>query len=208
MGTSTPSKRRLATIALIAGALTVLVPVAQAESGSQGSPDVVDRAVAARQAETRFLGSPDAIDRAVAAKQAQKLSAIDARERGMVERPAHHSVPPDAFERALITHADAVTSQTVSMLNSRERGLGERPGSVVSVPSTVVERILAQERGRAADLGLLRPSGIRGETAGASGAFDWSDFGVGAGAGLMLGLLVLAGGVITIRRSHRHVTTA
>lgn len=207
MGTSTPSKRRLATIALIAGALTVLVPVAQADSGSQGSPDVVDRAVAARQAETGFLGSPDAIDRAVAAKQAQKLSAIDARERGMVERPAHHSVPPDAFERALTTHADTVTSQTVSMLNKRERGLGERPGGVVSVPSTV-ERILAQERGRAADFGLLRPSEIRGETAGASGAFDWSDFGVGAGAGLMLGLLALAGGVIAIRRSHRHMTTA
>jgi hypothetical protein len=83
MGTSTSSKRRLATVALIAGALTILVPVAQADSSFRSSPDVIDRAVAAQQAE--------------------KVAAIDARERAMLTRPDLRSVaaPPDAFERAL-----------------------------------------------------------------------------------------------------------
>jgi hypothetical protein len=83
MGTSTSNKRRLAIAALIAGALTILAPVAQADSS--------------------FRGSPDAIDRAVAAQQAKKFAAVDARERSMLTRPDLRSVagPPDAFERAL-----------------------------------------------------------------------------------------------------------
>ncbi len=92
--------RRLAGLVGIAGAFAVLVPVAQAGSG--------------------FNGSPDAIDRAVAAEQAKKVAAIDARERSMLTRPVLESVgtPPDAFERALITHADGVTSRTIPMLDA------------------------------------------------------------------------------------------
>jgi hypothetical protein len=172
MTRSTTTKQRLVAIALAAGALAISVPVAQAQS-----PDAFERAVNSHEANPTFTGSPDAIDRAVAARQADKLAAIDARERG-VERPAHQSVAPDAFERALITHTDAMTSQTAAMLDSRERALSERPTS--SSPLLVA----------------------------ASGGFDWSDFSVGAGTGIGLVLLLLGLGVLAIRRSHERVTTA
>ena len=57
---STHTIRRLAGLAVVAGAFAALAPIAQADSGFQGEPDAVDRAVAARQAEigSSFQGSP------------------------------------------------------------------------------------------------------------------------------------------------------
>jgi hypothetical protein len=128
--TLSTSKRRFTAAALTAAALTISVPVAQAQS-----PDAFERAVVSQQQSPAFVGSPDAIDRAVAAREANKVElALDVRERGLTERPASTTtVPPDAFERALVTHTDGLTAQAVSMLESRERGLVGRP--VASQPA-------------------------------------------------------------------------
>jgi len=156
MSATTCSKRRVALVAMVAGALTVLAPVAQADPG-----DAFMRALENRQSTPSFIGSPDAIDRAVAAKEASKVAAIDARERALSERPSvGPSHGPDAFERALISHANGLHSQTVAMLDSRERSLGTRPLPAQSAETS------------------------------ASAGFDWGDFGVGAGVGIGLALLL------------------
>jgi hypothetical protein len=152
--------KRNAVAALVAGTVLVIVPVAQADSG--------------------FTGSPDAIDRALAARQAEKFAAIDARERGLTERPTLESIgsAPDAFERALITHAGDVRSQTISMLDARERAQSTRP--------------------------------VASEPISSSGGFDWGDFGVGAGAGIgsMLVVLGLGATFLGVRRQSGRMTTA
>jgi hypothetical protein len=168
------TKSRFTAIALTAAALTISAPVAQAQS-----PDAFERAVRSEQQSPTSVGSPDAIDRAIAAREANRVStALEVRERGLTERPASTTtVPPDAFERALVTHTDDLTARTVSMLDSRERGLAGRPvGSQPAVATTP--------------------------------GFDWSDFGIGAGIGLMVGLLALGAGVAALRRTHARVTTA
>jgi hypothetical protein len=182
-------RKPFAAVAIV-GAFAVSVPVAQAappdavdravsnQQAQQHSfpPDAVERAVGNHHAEHSFVGSPDAIDRALAVREAERIAAIDARERGLTERPAHSTTySPDAFERALITSTDAMNAQTVSMLEARERGLSGRPG--VSSPALV-----------------------------ASGdGFDWSGFGMGAGAAM--GLFLVAGlGTLAIRRSGRMST--
>ena len=156
MTTSTHTTRRLVTVAAVIGAMTLLVPVAQA----QQSPDVVMRAVNARNAP---VDSPDVIMRAVNARQNDKLAAIDARERALTERPVVAPPVPDALERALNTHTNALTTTTTAMLDARERSLASRPVGSVQQP-VVVES-----------------------------GFDWSDFGAGAGAGSALALLLGAG---------------
>jgi hypothetical protein len=126
--TSTHTTRRLVTVAAVIGAITLLVPVAQA----QQSPDVVMRAVNARTAQ---VDSPDVIMRAVNAQQNDKLAAIDARERALTERPGAASAPgPDALERALNTHSNALTATTTAMLDARERSLASRPVGFVQQP--------------------------------------------------------------------------
>jgi hypothetical protein len=122
--------KRFAAAALTAAAVTIWVPVAQAQS-----PDAFERAVQSRQPSPTVLRIPDAIDRAVAAREARKAqAAIDARERALTERPAPSATPgPDAFERALVTHTDAVRMQTASMLDGRERALAVRSATPTQV---------------------------------------------------------------------------
>jgi hypothetical protein len=123
MWARTFSKQRVTIVAMVVGALTLLAPPAQADSG-----DAFTRALENRESTPSFIGSPDAIDRALAAKEASKVAAIDARERALSERPrVGPSLGSDAFERALVTHANEIDSRTVSMLDRRERALGERP---------------------------------------------------------------------------------
>jgi len=173
MSATTFRKRRLAIVAIVAGAL-VTSQVTQADPG-----DAFERALKNHQAASSFVGHPDAIDRALVAKEASKLAAIDARERGLTERSTFGGTyGPDAFERALITHTDGVTSQKISMLDSRERALGERPPTSSPVAA---------------------PDGGFDWT-------DFS-VGAGAGIGLMLVLLGL-GVVVIVRRSHARMTTA
>jgi len=174
--TRSTHKRRFTAIALTIAALTIAVPVAQAQS-----PDVVERAVQSRQQNTTFVGHPDAVDRAIAARNAeQTLLALEIRERALTERPASTTTaPPDAFQRALVTHADELAAQTVSMLDERERALVVRP--------TPTQPVVA--------------------TAGGFDWSDFG-MGAGAGIGLMLVLLGLGAGVLALRRDNSHVTTA
>jgi hypothetical protein len=159
------TKHRFAATALTAAALTVSVPVAQAQS-----PDAFERAVQSQQQPT-ITRSPDVIDRAIAAREADRAYvAHDGWERTLSGRPTSTStVAPDAFERALITRSEGAR-QTASMLDTRERALGELRTTSSPTP--------------------------------ASGGFDWSDFSLGAGAGigLMLAVLGLATGVGVPRR--------
>jgi hypothetical protein len=153
--------KRHAAAALVAGAVSLLAPVAQADTG--------------------FRGSPDAIDRGLAAKEASKLAAIDARERGLTERSTFGGTyGPDAFERALATHADEIESKMISMFDSRERAMVQRP--LTSSPVAASE----------------------------GGSLDWQDFSVGAGAGIVLMLVLLGLGAVIAsnRRGHDRVTTA
>jgi hypothetical protein len=127
--TPSTSKRRFTAAALTAAVLTILAPVAQAQS-----PDAFERAARSQQQSTTFVGSPDAIDRAIAAREANQLQlALEVRERALTERPTTTTPGPDAFERALVTHNDGLTAQTVAMLDARERALFERP--IASQPS-------------------------------------------------------------------------
>jgi hypothetical protein len=141
--------KRVATLAVIAGAVAAVVPVAQAGSGFNGSPDAVDRAVAAHQAQvgSTFNGSPDAIDRAVAVRQAQIESNFNA--------------SPDAIDRAL-------------------RSDGLAAAGAIEYPAATTKS-----------------------------GFDWSDFGIGAGAGI--GVMLLLGGLgagLLTRRGREQVRTA
>jgi hypothetical protein len=178
--TLSTSKRRFTAAALTAAALTISVPVAQAQS-----PDAFERAVASQQQSPSFVGSPDAIDRAVAAREANKVElALDVRERALTERPATTTTTttpgPDAFERALITHANEQTLKTAAMLDARERSFASRPVGSVQHPTM---------SGR---------------------GLDWGDFGIGAGAGLgsALVLVLLGAAILGSRRTHDRATTA
>jgi hypothetical protein len=169
--------KRFAVAALSVAALTIAVPVAQAQS-----PDAFERAAQSQERQTpTFVGSPDAIDRAIAARQAQSmLRALEIRERALTERSgATTTVAPDAFERALVTHADGLTAQTVSMLDSRERALVGRP----------------------------TPSQPVAVTSGGFDWSDFG-VGAGAGIGLMLVLLGLGAGLPAFRRDDSRATTA
>ena len=152
---------KLGALAAVAGAVAVLAPTAAGQASFSGSPDAIDRAVAAHQAELRSM-------------------ALEARERGMIERPVVAPVGPDAFERALITHGGEATTHKFAMLDSRERSLATRPPGSTAIAASS-----------------------------ASAGFDWSDFGIGAGAGigLVLTLVGLGAGVAAMRRNER-VTTA
>jgi hypothetical protein len=163
-------RKPIAALAIV-GVFAMSVPVAQA-----APPDAVERAVRNHQVEHSFVGSPDAIDRALAVREAERIAAIDARERGLTERPGR-SMPyaPDALERAVITHADAINAQTVSMLDSREQALSERPAVSSSISVTGSE------------------------------PFAWSEFGMGAGAAIGL-VLVAGLGALALRRGQRVTT--
>ena len=170
---SARTRTSFVTIAIV-GALAVAAPVAQA-----APPDAFERAVGNHQAEYTFVGHPDAIDRALATREFERLAAIDARERALSERPAATpAVGPDAFERALVTHSDALVAETAAMLDARERSLETRPTS----PTPIA-------------------------TPGEFGWSEFG-VGAGAGAGLAFVLLVLGLGAWVARRDQQQVSGA
>ncbi len=129
MSATTFSKRRVALIGMVAGALTVLVPVGQADPG-----DAFMRALENRQTAPSFIGSPDAIDRALAAKERSKVAAIDARERGLTERTSIGTTHgPDAFERAVSRRSDGTHPRPAHLIDGRVGVLVERPPSASPV---------------------------------------------------------------------------
>ena len=174
---STHTIRRLAGLSVVAGAFAVVIPVAGANSGFNGSPDAIDRAVAARQAElgSSFQGSPDAIDRAVATRQAQQDAAFDAREHAQL---ALSPASPDVVERAVIAHE-----------------LNAAPD--LSGMQDVVDRTVA-----AGQLQYLpQPTASNGFD------WNDFGIGAGAGIGLMVLLLGIGAGVWTMRHEQRQVSS-
>ncbi|MDQ3671993.1 MAG: hypothetical protein M3364_06095 [Actinomycetota bacterium] len=174
---STHTTRSLAGLAVVAGVFVALIPVAQGDSGFQGPPDAVDRAVATRLAglEASFRGSPDALDRAIATRRSQDAAAFDAREHSQlgIPKPA-----PDVIERAVIAQ------QLYSLPDLR------------GMPD-VVER--------AAAAGELQYS-PRVTTSNGFDWNDFG-IGAGAGIGLMLLLLGIGAGVWTTRHGERQVSS-
>ena len=90
---STPIIRRLAGLAVVAGAFAALVPVAQADSGFQGEHDAVDPVAALQRAQQSAtfdgrewarlaVASPS---RSLAIRKAQKSPIYDGRESARLE---------------------------------------------------------------------------------------------------------------------------
>jgi type II secretory pathway pseudopilin PulG len=98
---STPIIRRLAGLAIVAGAFAALVPVAQADSGFQGEHDAVDPVAALQRAQqsatfdgreasrlelsapapqVRYQGEHDIVDPVLALQRVQKSAMFDGRE--------------------------------------------------------------------------------------------------------------------------------
>ena len=181
MNVFAPTMSRLARLALIAGAMMALVPVAQADSGSVRNPDAIDRALAAQQAER--AAALDARERAMQTRPASgRISMLDARERALLTRPGLASVghrPLDAFERAVRAHEESVVQSLNSMPDVFERTAAAGPAQYLSPTTT-------------------------------AGGFDWSDFGIGAGVGIgfMLVIVGLGAGVLAVRHGHGRVANA
>jgi hypothetical protein len=164
---------------ITAMALTAAALTISAPVAQAQSPDAFERAVRSEQQSPTFVASPDAIDRAIAAREANRvLVTLDARERALTERPASTTTVPP----------DAFERALVTHTD----GLTARTRSMLD----------SRERGLTG-----RPVGSQPAVATTTG-FDWSDFGIGAGIGLMVALLALGGGVAVLRRTHARVTTA
>jgi len=134
MNVFAPTMSRLARLALIAGAVMVLVPVAQADSGS--------------------VRSPDAIDRALAAQQAERAAALDARERALLTRPGLASIgTPDAFERALRAHEESAIQSLTSMPDVLERTAAAGPAQYLP-PTTTASGFDWSDFGIGASVGI------------------------------------------------------
>jgi hypothetical protein len=121
--------RRLATLAVIAGTVTVLVPVAQAGYGPNRIADSVDTARAAQQRGGSDLSSQqgyginrvaDSVDTALAA-QARGGSG--------------QSSMPDLVDRAVVAHQQEIASQS-SPPDVLERTAAAGPGQYYFEPTT------------------------------------------------------------------------
>ncbi len=174
---STHTIRRLAGLTVVAGAFAALAPIAQADSGFNGSPDAIDRAVAARQSQigSSFQGSPDAIDRAVAMRQAEQAAAFDAREHAQL---ALSPASPDVVDRAVIAHELNAMPDLSGMPDVLERTVAAGQLQYLSQPTT--------------------SSGFDWNEFG---------IGAGAGIGLMLLLLGIGAGVWITRQGEREVSS-
>jgi hypothetical protein len=144
--------RRIAGIAAVTAGFAALTPVAQAGHGFQGSPDAVDRSVAARQAElgSSFQGSPDAIDRAVATRQAEQAAAFDAREHAALD--LNRGISPDVVERAVRAHELNAMPDLSSMPDAVERTAAA--GQLQYAPPTTTSRFDWSDFGIGAGAGV------------------------------------------------------
>jgi hypothetical protein len=106
MTTSTHTKRRLVTLAAIAGAMSMFAPIA---NGSD------------------IVRSPDAIDRAVKAQQAEIYANVDAREHPVLSAPRTSTPSPDVVERAVRAHQEQLASELSSMPDVVERTAAAGP---------------------------------------------------------------------------------
>jgi len=179
MNVFAPTMSRLARLALIAGAMMALVPVAQADSGFVRTPDAIDRALAAQQAER--AAALDARERAMQTRlSSDPISMLDARERALLTRPGLASIgTPDAFERALRAHEENVSQSLTSMPDVLERTAAAGPAQYLP-PTTTASGF------DWSDFGI----------------------GAGVGIGFMLVIVGLGAGVLAVRNGRVRVTSA
>jgi hypothetical protein len=135
---------------------------------------------------------------------------------------------PDVFERYATAHpyGNGLTSaSTSSTLVSRPPDVSDAAANATQ--STVVDRIIAQEQGRQADLGLFslgltsptsstlvsRPPDVSDAAQAAgrvsfsqSNGFDWGDWAIGIGSGIGLALILATGLGMSLQRRHRMQT--
>ena len=151
--------KRFTALVVVAGALTVLAPVAQAEP----ILSITERTAPKTTQWQSGYGVDRVSDSVEAARAAQLRDATPM---------------PDVVDRAVVAHQQEI--------------------ALPSFPPDVIERTAASGPGQY----YFQPSESPG--------FDWSDFGMGlgAGVGLMLVLGGLAIGVAFSRRSHGEVVSA
>ena len=187
---STPIIRRLAGLAVVAGAFVALVPVAQADFGFQGEHDAVDPVVALQQAQQsatfdgreagrsssrrrriRFQGEHDIVD-PVTLQRAQQSAMFDGREYARLDLTS-----PAGFIARFAPKTHALPDLT-AMPDVFERTIAAGQLQYTYLPTS-------------------------------SNGFDWNDFGIGAGAGIGLMLLLLGIGVgaWTMRHGQRQVSS-
>ncbi|MDQ3122204.1 MAG: hypothetical protein M3Q59_06690 [Actinomycetota bacterium] len=181
---STHTIRRLAGLAVVAGAFAALAPIAQADSGFQGEHDAVDPVARIQQAQqtATFDGRESArlelssLSRdAAAIQRAQQSATFDGREYARLDL---FSPGPDVVERAVRTQELNAISDLGGMPDVLERTVAAGQLQYYSPPTT-------------------------------SNGFDWNDFGIGAGAGigLMVLLLGIGASVWITRQGERQVSS-
>lgn len=197
---STPIIRRLAGLAIVAGAFAALVPVAQADSG--------------------FQGEQDAVDPVAALQRAQQSGTFDGRETARLELSAPS---PDLITRVAYQGERDIVDPVMTLQRAQQSAMFDGRESarldLTSPGPDVVERaVRAQEPTALPDLTAMPDVFERTIAAGqlqytymptSSSGFDWNDFGIGAGAGIGLMLLLLGIGVgaWTMRHDQRQVSS-
>ena len=214
--------RRLAGLAVVAGAFAALAPVAQGDSGFQGEYDAVDPVLAVERAQqfptfdgrewARLETTPYA--RQLSIRDAQLSATFDSRESARLEHTS------DVVERAAFQgEYDAVDpvsahqrAQQAAIYNGRESARLTPAPDVIERTAIVLRSSVLQDQSTMPDVidrtiaaGQLQYT-YQPTT---SNGFDWNDFGMGAGAGIGLMLLVLGIGaaVWTLRQSERQVSS-
>ncbi len=220
---STHIIRRLAGLAVVAGAFAALAPIAQADSGFQGEHDAVDPVLAvdrARQFPTfdgREWARLEAIPyaRKLAVRDAQLYATFDGRESARLEHA------PDVIERAAFQGEHDAVDQVSALQRAQQAAVydGRESARLMPAPDVIERTAIALRSDARQDLSAMPDVIDRTIAAGqlqytyqpaAPSGFDWDDFGIGAGAGigLMLLLLGLGASVWVMRQGERQVSNA
>ena len=170
--------KRLATLAVIAGAMTIIVPVAHAASDPNRVADSVDAARAATQRPTSSYGL---------------FRAIESRVSDSVETA---QIAQRKAEAELLSQAGYGVNRVADSVETA-RAAQPRPTS-----SFGLFHWLESQAVPAVERPLSPQPTIE------SGGFDWRDFGLGAGTGVGLMLLLGGLGAGVARRTRGHVRTA
>jgi hypothetical protein len=203
--------KRFATVAAVAGAMTVVVPVAQAGYDPKQVADSVETSLSAQR--TPELSQPgygndriaDSVESARAAQQRIDLGT---------------SSMPDVVDRAVTAHQQTLDLSQPGYGNDRvadsidtARTAQARDFGTSSMPDLVDRAVIAHQAEIASQ---SSPPDVLERTAAAgpgqyyfqpseSSGFHWGDFGIGAGAGIGLMLLLgtLGAGLHVTRRQVR-----
>ena len=198
--------KRLATLAVVAGAMTILVPVAQAGYRNDRVADSVDAARAAQQqSESLPLQSGYGVNRIADSVDAARAAA---------QRPTSSYGLFRAIESRV---ADSVETARIAQ-GRTEAQLLSQAGYGANRVSDSVEAARAAQPRPTSSFGLFRwlesqavptvERPLSPQSTIESGGFDWRDFGLGAGMGIGLMLLLGGLGAGVMRRGRGQVRTA